>query len=199
MHNLELVIVGLTLGLVAIVPPGPISLTLVEVGSARGRHTGVRAALGVATGEAVGVAAAVILVGGLGAAIAGSTLTLVRLVSALAVVALGLALLARPDTCRALAVALPRPGLSMLAVTLVSPSVVGGWVALLAVVPVAGGGIGELALVGVGGVVASLGWHVALGAGAGSVGRLLSVERRRRLTRAGGAAMIGFAAVSVAL
>lgn len=195
MTELQLLTVGASVGLVAVAPPGPITLTLIELGTAQGRTSGIRAGLGVAAGEAAACAGAVAVVGGLGAQLHGSVMAAIQILSAMILLGLGLALVTRPEACRALAVGIRRPGWSMMAFTAATPTVVGTWIVILAALPV-GGRIGDLILVATGVVLASLAWHLALGAGAGTVGPLLSGPRRRRFSQAGGLVMIGFAALS---
>ena len=197
MNGFELLLIGLFLGFLAVVPPGPISLTLVEIGSAHGRRSGVRAGLGVATAEAAIAIVAVLIVAGLGEVLAPRALSAVQLLSTMMLFAVGLALLLRPKLCQALAIGITRPGLTMFIITVATPTVLGSWIALLAALPV-DDGFRQLGFIGAGGSIASLAWHLALGAGAGTVGQRLSGPHRVVMTRAGGSTMVALGLVSLA-
>ncbi len=196
MNGFELLIFGVFLGFLAVVPPGPISLTLVEIGSTHGRRSGVRAGLGVAAAEAAIAVTAVLIVAGLGQVLPELALLGVQLLSALMLLVVGIALLLRPGFCQSLIVGITRPGLTMFAITVATPSVLGSWVALLAALPVSDS-LQQLALVGAGGAAASLAWHLALGAGSGSVGQRLSGPHRVIMTRAGGITMLALGLIAL--
>lgn len=189
-------LLGAAIGLVAVMTPGPVSVTIVDIGASRGRTSGLHAGLGVAGGDSIASAAA------LGLVIAGTSLptvffTATQLLSALVLVVVGAGLVSRPDIGHELVGRVQRPFRSMLALTALTPSVFGAWIALFNAMPFADDPI-QLAWFALGGLVASFGWHLALGGAAGSMARLVTPRRRAGLARLGGFSMFAVAGWSVA-
>lgn len=195
MRGYELLLLGGFIGLLSLLPPGPVNVTLVEVGAAHGRRNGVRAGLGVASGEALLAAAAVALIAA-GANLPGVVFTSVQLVSGLTLAMMGLALIAKPHVGAELAVRLSRPFTSMFAISVLTPSVFGAWLALLAAMPFADNSR-ELSIFCAGAIIASVLWHAFLGGAAGTIAPLLRPVVRIVVTRAGGVAMTTFGLWSV--
>lgn len=186
---------GFALGLLFIIPPGPVSVTLVEVGLHRNRLAGVRSALGVAAGDLVvaGVAAVVVTAG---AGLPASVFAALRTGSSLILIGLGLVLLARPGTVEAVAGGLERPGRTLFLMTVLTPTVFGAWVALLASLPFAGGG-GAVWFFVIGACLASALWHLGLVAAAGEIGHRLDGGAVEVMARLGGAVMITLGLVTI--
>jgi len=191
---MNIVLLGVGIGLLTLVPPGPISLALVQVGTRHGRQPALRGALGVASGDMVLGVAAVLIVG-MGAALPARFFSASQIGAALLLVAIGLAMLIRPDAASSSIDRIQRPGRAMFLLTSVTPTALGAWIALLAAMPFATEPA-QLALFAIGVVVASFVWHPMLGLGAARVGSRLTPHGQKRLSQAGGVAM---AAVGAAL
>ena len=188
--SLQLLLLGFGVGLVAILPPGPVSLSLIEVSVSHGRTGGARGGLGVASGDVVvaTLAAVVVLAGG---AIPTWIFSTAQLASSLVLVSLGLALFVRPGLCHALSESIVHPGRTFFALTALTPTVFGAWLALIAAMPFATDPTSVATFVaGAGG--ASLGFHLLLGTTAGGLGQRLSAERLVSASRLGGIAMLAF-------
>ena len=165
-------VLGAAIGLVAVMTPGPVAVTIIDIGATRGRTSGLYAGLGVVGGDTIAALAA------LGFVIAGSSLpgaffTMTQVVSVTVLVVVGAGLIGRPQAGHDLVSRIRRPFRSMFALTALTPSVFGAWMALFSAVPFAGDPA-ELSMFALGGLVASLGWHVTLGSAA---------VRSRRLER----------------
>ena len=183
-----LLLLGFALGLLFIIPPGPVTVTLVEVGLTQGRSAGVRSALGVAAGDVVvAFGAGTVVVAG--AALPGGLFGALRTASAAALIGIGVLLVARPGVAETVAEAIERPGRTFFLMTVLTPTVFGAWVALLASLPFAGQGRALLVFV-VGACLASLAWHLVLGAGAGGFGHRLDPRTIRIVARIGGVSMM---------
>lgn len=188
--EMSIVVLGIAVGLVAVVPPGPISMLLVEVGVAQGRGRGARGGLGIALGELVVVVLALTAVGA-GAALPASLFGAVRVASAGLILTFGVLLMARPEVCRQTAGSIRRPLRTMFLITALTPTVFGSWIAILTAMPFAA----ERAMLwtfAAAAVVASTCWHVGLGVVAGAVRGRLDPATMVRVSRAGGAAMVAF-------
>lgn len=181
-------LLGFALGLLFIVPPGPVSVTLVEVGLHRTRSTGVRGAFGVAAGDLV-VATAAALVVSVGASLPAVLFNSLRTGSSLVLIALGAVMLIRPGAVEAVAGAVERPGRTLFLMTVLTPTVFGAWLALLASLPFAGRAGAVPAFV-FGACLASVLWHLGLVAVAGELGHRLGGGTIRLVGRAGGVAMV---------
>lgn len=193
--SLQVITLGFVIGLVAVLPPGPISLSLVEVSMSHGKHGGARGGLGIATGDIVMASAAgiVVLAGG---AVPPWLFTFTQWLSTGVLVLIGGALLVRPGLCRALSRSIVHPGRTFFTLTALTPSVFGAWLAVIAAMPFAGEANSIAAFVaGMG--VASTTYHVVLGATAGGFGDRISPRTAARLSRVGGAAMLVLAAWAV--
>lgn len=190
--SLHLLLVGFGVGLVAILPPGPVSMSLIEVSASHGRNGGARGGLGVASADIVVAAAAavVVLAGG---AIPSWIVGIAQLVSSLVLIGLGGVLLARPGVCHSLSQSIVHPGRTFFALTALTPSVFGAWLALIAAMPFAADA-NSVATFIAGAGVASISFHLLLGTTAGGFGQRLSITNLTRVSRVGGAAMLSFGA-----
>lgn len=192
---MELVLLGVGLGLLTLIPPGPVSLTLIQVGVRLGHRSALHGALGVAGGDTVlGLTAAALV--GLGSALPGWVFGGTQIVAALLLVALGLAIARQPRRSAGAIDRIRRPGRALFVLTSFTPTALGAWVALLAAMPFAGD-LPRLVLFTLGVVIASVLWHPVLGAVAATLGSRLSATGQARLTRAGGLAMAGLGAALV--
>ena len=98
----SILLLGFGVGLLFVLPPGPLAITLVEVGVSRGRVAGARSGFGIAAGDlAVGSAAGVVVVSG--GALPDSAFATIQSVSALVLIALGIAMVLRPTAVESLA------------------------------------------------------------------------------------------------
>ncbi len=192
----SVLLLGFTIGLISIIPPGPVSLALIEVGATHGRRQGARGGLGVAVGEVVvaAVAAAVVIAG---AGLPSGVFTALQVVSAALILVMGLALALRPTAIHAAAVEVRRPGRTLFLLTVFTPTVFGAWVAILGALPFADHAT-SLAVFVVGSAVASLGWHLLLGSAAGDLGRRVSTPALATATRLGGIGLMAFGAFTLA-
>lgn len=190
------VLLGIGIGFLTLVPPGPVSLTLVQLGARRGRTSAMHGALGVASGDFVLAWVAVAVVGA-GATMPGMAFTLGQALAAATLVGLGIALLLRPTLIDGSVDRIQRPGRALFLLTSLTPSALGAWIALLAAMPFADDSR-QLALFAGGVVVASLLWHPLLGVLASSLGARLGDSGQARLSRVGGLMMtlLGIALVA---
>ncbi len=188
------IMVGFAVGVMVVAPVGPISLLLIAIGLERGAAAGVRAGLGVAAADA----ALLLLVLGVAdqlAGLDGSWRRGIEVSLGVGLMAIGLkALLAKAGITRAVN-RIERPGRVLLVATLANPLTLLAWLGLMVAL---GSELGQgwaLARTGVGIVLASAVWHVALGAASGSVGARLSSARRILVQRASGVAMLALGAL----
>lgn len=184
------IMVGFVVGVMVVAPVGPISLLLITIGLERGAGAGVRAGLGVAAADA-----ALLLV----VLAAADRLTAldptwqrgIEVALGLGLVLIGIrAVAARAGITKAVE-RIQRPGRVLMIATLANPMTVLAWLGLMVAL---GSELGQgwaLVRTGIGIVLASLAWHVALGAASGSVGERLSPARRLLVQRASGVAMVG--------
>lgn len=193
---MNFVLLGVGIGLLTLLPPGPVTLALVQVGARQGHRSALRGAAGIASGDVVlGVAALAIV--GLGATLPASVFTATRALAALALIAIGGSLIAHPSTAATSVDRIRRPGRTMFLLTSFTPTALGAWIALLAAMPFADD-LHELGRFALGVMVASCLWHPLLGAVASSVGARLTEGGQARLSRAGGVIMAGIGLALVA-
>lgn len=188
---LEALLLGLGLGLLAVVSPGPITLALVEIGSSRGRRPGLSAGLGVASADILMSMLALLLVVA-GAGLPSSVLSGTSLLSSIFLVTVGIGMAMRPDLGRSLVGQFTHPFRAMFTTTALNPSVFGAWVAIYSAMPFSHDP-DRLLVFGGGGIAVSLVWHVLLGGASGTLGSALTDQRRTSLARTGGVAMLAFA------
>jgi len=189
---MELLLLGFGVGLIAILPPGPVSLSLIEVSVSHGRVGGARGGLGVASGDMVvaTLAAVVVLAGG---AVPVWIYASAQLLSSLVLMLLGLGLVARPGLCQSLSRSIEHPGRTFFALTTMMPTVFGAWLALIAAMPFSTEPSSVVAFVA-GAGVASFGFHLLLGTAAAGLGRRVPAEKLVIVSRLGGLAMLVFGA-----
>lgn len=192
---MSLFLLGLLVGFVTIAVPGPIAVSLVQVSVAKGRSSGIRAALGIASADALlaGVSIAVVTAG---AGMAGSIFAFVQLLTAGVLVGIGLLLVLRPVRVQETAATVRHPLRAFLAITALMPSAIGGWLAMLAALPFADNPA-SLTAFAAGVVLTSFLWHPLVGLSAGSIGGRLTPRMLRVGTRLGGVAtaLLGLAAL----
>lgn len=187
----ETLLLGIGVGVIGILVPGPVTLAIIEIGSSRGRRLGARAGLGVAGADfAVGALAFAIV--GAGSHLPAGATGPIQLLSTATLVVLGVGLVVSPGLGGALVAQFRHPFRSMFALTALTPSVFGAWIAMFAAMPFAND-IVRLAVFGLGGVLVSVVWHLGLGTAAGSLGSTLTPDRRIVLARIGGLTMLGLA------
>jgi threonine/homoserine/homoserine lactone efflux protein len=188
-------LLGTTIGLIAVVPPGPVAVALVDIAASRGRRSGVHGGLGVVGGDVTAGAAALSVIA-LGTRLPEAFFTTTQVVSAGALVAIGIGLITRPDVGQRLTARIGDPFRAMFTITALTPSVFSAWVALFTAMPFANDLL-RLVVFASGALASSLLWHVTLGGTSGSMATWITTERRTRLARAGGVAMLGVAAWSL--
>ena len=180
---------GFGLGLLFVIPPGPIAVTLVEVSVGQGRSAGARSGIGIAAGDTVAGAAAGLVVAS-GGVLPVAVFDWAQVVSAIVLVGLGVLMTARPTAVESFADAIQRPGRTFFLLTSLTPTVFGSWLAIIAALPFAGHlPSTALFLLGAGG--ASAIYHVALGSAAGTFGHHVSGSAMAKVTRFGGMAFTG--------
>jgi len=185
-------LLGAVIGLVAVMTPGPVSVALVDIGASRGRSSGIHAGLGVAGGDLIACVMALVVVA-VGSGLPASFFAATQLLSTTALVVIGGGLISRPDLGHDMVRRIKNPFRSMLALTALTPSVFGAWVALFTAMPFARN-LAQLTAFAAGGIVSSVGWHLALGGASGALATLVTARRRVFLARIGGIAMLGVAA-----
>jgi threonine/homoserine/homoserine lactone efflux protein len=191
-HCMTFLLLGLALGAATIIPPGPVSMSLIQVGARGGKQSGAGAGFGVAAGDAVVALAALVIVA-LGAASSPSIGTALTIAGIGTLVVTGGALLCRPQAVEALALAVRNPGRALFAVTTLTPSTLLGWIAIMAAVPTTS--VQARLLVAIGIIVVSTVWHPLLGMAASGAGSRMSAQGLTIATRCGGAGLIAIAAV----
>ncbi|MCP3912576.1 MAG: LysE family transporter [Actinomycetia bacterium] len=183
-----LLLLGLGLGAITLVPPGPVSVTLVQVAVRRGRSVGFRSGAAIASADLItGVLAIAIL--GIGTAALPSVAASMSVVAAAAMMVMGGLLIARPVGFGGLAVGLERPARTLFALTALNPLTLLSWMAIIAAVPAANTTPRQAALAA-GVTVASYSWHPFLGLVAGRAGQRINASTTVRVTRASGVVLI---------
>jgi threonine/homoserine/homoserine lactone efflux protein len=194
MHHLLL---GIAIGFVSIVPPGPVTVTLLQLGARHGRTPALRGALGIAFGDLTVVWLALAIVAA-GSTLPPAALLATQVLAAALLIGLGLAMLARPGSCAAVVDRIERPARAFFLITSLTPTVLGAWIALLAAMPFADD-VGTLVRFALGAVIASFLWHPVLALMASRLNDQRT-HTQQRLARTGGFAMVAmgvFAAASV--
>ena len=184
---MNIVLLGIGIGFLSLLAPGPVNLTLVHYGARQGRQPALRGAAGVVGGDSVlGIASVLIL--GVGAALPARVFSTTQLVAATLLVALGALLALRPSAVATTVERMERPTRSFFLLTSLTPTALGGWIAMLAAMPFASD-LTQLALFTVGVVIASGFWHPVLGLAASALGSRLTDNGQTRLSQVGGLAM----------
>ncbi len=192
----ELALLGFTVALVVLMPPGPVAMALIEVGVAQGRSAGARGALGIASGDIVASSAAAAALAA-GAALPPLLFSGLRIGSAVLFATFGLLLVVKPGTIESAASTVRRPGRTFFAITSATPTVFAAWFGLLGTLPFIGDIRSVVAFL-IGGVMASAMWHLTVGVTAAQLSGLLSHKILQTATRFGGAAMLALAATGLA-
>lgn len=185
---MSFLLLGVGLGFLTVLPPGPVTVALVHLASASGRQPALRGALGIATGDLVLAAPAVMIVAA-GATLPARAFTVMQAISALVLVAIGALMLLAPAAAESTMQNVRRPGRTMFLVTALTPTVLAAWIAMLGAMPFADNPA-HLTLFALGVVLASFLWHPFLGMTAATAGTTLSVPARRRLSRFGGTLLV---------
>jgi len=183
-----LLLLGLGLGALTLVPPGPVSVTLMHVAVHRGRSAGLRSGAAIASADLITGALAIAFLG-LGTAALPSIAASTSVVASVAMIVMGGLLTARPAGFGGLAVGIKRPARTLFALTALNPLTLLSWMAIIAAVPAATT-TPQKAAVAAGVTVASYCWHPFLGLVAGRVGRGINASATIRATRASGVILI---------
>ena len=190
------IVAGIVAGLIAVIPLGPMSMSVVGVSTMQGRRAGLRAAAGVVCGDVVATTSAAVLVL-VGHRLPGGVLPAIRLMAPMVLAVIGLGLIVRAKRVNAVASGIRRPGPMLFLLTAVSPLTLGAWFAMLLASPFAGDGV-DLALFVAGLILGSGVWHPLLALVASSFGMRLSQRGTTRLARFGGGCMLVLAAAFAA-
>ncbi len=188
--------VGLALGLAVVAPPGPVSLAVVGVAAHQGRRRALHAALGVAAADVVWTIVALGLSSRIGT-IGHTAMALIRVALGLLLGGAAIAALRRPDAASLAIADMQRPGRTLAAIALANPMALAGWLGLAAAIDGRFHGAAMVA-VGVGLIVASIGWHLVLVTVARQTLGSLSAAGRRRFTIGSAAFLCVLAATLVA-
>ena len=191
---MDIMLLGVGIGLLSLLAPGPVNLTLVQFGARKGRQPALRGAIGVVGGDSVlGLASVLIL--GLGAALPAQVFSTTQLAAAGLLMALGALLAVRPSAVSTSVERMHRPARAFFLLTSLTPTALGGWIAMLAAMPFASD-MTQLGLFTAGVLIASSIWHPALGLAASALGARLTDAGQNRLSQIGG---FGMAALGLAL
>jgi putative LysE/RhtB family amino acid efflux pump len=191
------VLLGFALGVAVVAPVGPISLLLVAIGLERGRSDGIRAGLGVAGADLlllVVVLASSQRLAGLG----DHWQRRIEVALAAGMLIFGLHAICNRDGVTSIVGRIRRPFRTLLMATVGNPMSLMVWLGLVVTLGSKFGGGAAMLRVGLGLALASVTWHVMLGAAAGSVGTRLDERTRLIVQRSSGIAMVGLAAALVA-
>ncbi|MEM9521821.1 MAG: LysE family transporter [Actinomycetota bacterium] len=192
----SIVLLGFALGFLFVLPPGPLAVTLVEIGVVQGRGTGARSGVGIAAGDvAAGSAAGLVVVSG--GVLPAGVFTTVQVVSAVLLIGIGVAMALRPSAVESLAGSIQRPVRAFFVLTVLTPTVFGAWIAIIAALPFADDFRAILAFV-IGAGCASAAYHVALGSAAGELGRHITGPVMARIAQGSGVLFAGLGVVMLA-
>jgi threonine/homoserine/homoserine lactone efflux protein len=174
--------VGFLSGLVLVMPVGPTTLSIVGIGTERGRRAALAGASGVVTADLLMLPLAVL---GAGAVTALSPTVLHSCEVVIGLVLLGIAAvgLLKTEEARVAVSRIRRPAPTLLAINLCNPMALASWAGLILALPDSLREPGNLLPFTIGVVIASAVWHTMLALLAGSLGRRMAEAGRRRLIR----------------
>lgn len=184
------VLLGVGLGAVAIIPPGPVTMSLIQVGVQRRARTGAGAGVAVAAADAT-LALVALGVIALGAATRPGIAAATTVIGVVTMLVAGLVLALRPAAVEQVVGTIERPVLTLFGITLIAPTTLLGWIALLGAVPVST--TADRVAIALGVMAFSAIWHPLLGLTAGRIGERASARMIRGTTRAGGVALCALA------
>ena len=184
---MNIVLLGLGIGMLSLIAPGPVNLSLIQIGARRGRRPALQGAVGVLGGDSLLGAVAVLLIAA-GSALPATAFSAAQVGAAALLVLLGMALALRPAAVATSIDRMQRPMRAFFLLTSLTPTALAGWVTMLAAMPFASD-IAQLAMFTLGVLIASSIWHPVLGVASSAVGARLSESGQLVLSRAGGAAM----------
>lgn len=185
---MTILLLGLGIGLLLVLPPGPLSLSIIGLGAQRGVRPALEAGLGVAIAEIISLLAAAGLV------LAGHSLPEIvnqtmRWCSIAAILGMGYVLFTRTSQVNDMLDKIESPFRTLAIVTLASPWIFTTWFALLNAAPVHDRWQ-DLALYGTGLGLGSLLFYVCLAHGSGALSSRLTEAHVQTLSRVGGAVMV---------
>jgi threonine/homoserine/homoserine lactone efflux protein len=180
--------VGFLSGLVLVMPVGPTTLSIVGIGTERGRRAALAGASGVVTADLLMLPLAAL---GAGAVTALSPTVLHSCEVVIGLVLLGIAAvgLLKTEEARVAVSRIRRPAPTLLAINLCNPMALASWAGLILALPDSLREPGNLLPFTIGVVIASAVWHTMLALLAGSLGRRMAEAGRRRLIRISSAAL----------
>lgn len=180
--------VGFLSGLVLVMPVGPATLSIVGIGTERGRRAALAGASGVVTADLLMLPLAVL---GAGAVTALSPTVLHSCEVVIGLVLLGIAAvgLLKTEEARVAVSRIRRPAPTLLAINLCNPMALASWAGLILALPDSLREPGNLLPFTIGVVIASAVWHTMLALLAGSLGRRMAEAGRRKLIRISSAAL----------
>jgi len=175
---------GFAISMVSLLPPGPVTMTLVGVGVSQGRSVGVRSGAGAAAGDTSAAIAAGLLVAS-GAALPDGVFSAIELFAAALLILVGTTMAIRPGGIARFAGSVTRPTRTFFALAAFTPTVFAAWVAIMSALPFDTTNA-NLASFLVGAFFASAVYHVTVGTAAGTVGPRLTDQFVATMTRASG-------------
>jgi len=174
--------IGFLSGLVFVMPVGPATLSIVGIGTERGRRAALAGASGVVTADLLMLPLAVL---GAGAVTALSPTVLHGFEVVIGLMLLGIAAvgLLKTEEARVAVSRIRRPAPTLLAINLCNPMALASWAGLILALPDSLRESGSLLPFTIGVVIASAVWHSMLALLAGTLGRKMAESGRRRLIR----------------
>jgi len=184
---MNIVLLGLGVGMLSLIAPGPINLALVQVGAHKGRRTALHSAAGVMGGDSLlGVVAVLLLA--VGAGLPPAVFSSAQILAACMLIGIGVLLALRPGATSASIDRIQRPARAFFLLTSLTPTALAGWVAMLAAMPFAHD-TSQIGRFTIGVLIASYIWHPTLGLTASAIGSRLTMKGQLLLSRAGGVGM----------
>ena len=174
--------VGFLSGLVFVMPVGPATLSIVGIGTERGRRAALAGASGVVTADLLMLPLAVLGAGAV-TALSPTVLHGFEVVIGLMLLAIAAVGLLKTEEARVAVSRIRRPAPTLLAINLCNPMALASWAGLILALPDSLREPGSLLPFTIGVVIASAVWHSMLALLAGTLGRRMAESGRRRLIR----------------
>jgi len=180
----SVLVFGFAISMISLLPPGPVTMTLVGVGVNQGKSVGVRSGAGAAVGDTSAAVAAGILVAS-GAALPATVFSAIEIFASGLLILVGAVMAIRPGGVARFAGSVTRPTRTFFALAAFTPTVFAAWVAILSALPFDTNSTNLVSFL-VGAFGASLVYHLTVGAAAGVVGPRLTQRFVTNMTRASG-------------
>jgi arginine exporter protein ArgO len=176
------IIIGFFSGIVMVAPIGPVTITLLGLGSERGRRVALTGAGGVVAADLIIVPMAV-LSAGLVTSLSVNTLRNIEIFLGVLLLSMALFGFFRTEDTRRAVSGIRKPGTTLMAIGLFNPMALATWAGVILALPdsIRSNGVLPFAM---GAVLASAVWHSGLALLAGSIGTRLNEAGRQRLIKA---------------